>query len=152
MERLAFRQPGRRKELAVIVDCYFGLDLTYENYWYQRAMAEYEVPDSASSAESYVESISGLSAPKPGKKALSVASSQPKSQSSSELKQQAAKVQELSLAVRMKEEELKSLQRLSLQFAHFSSYLLHSIERKRNSAEAETAGFEDQVRWEDPDP
>jgi hypothetical protein len=155
-ERLAFNQPGRRKTLAAIVDCHFGLELTYENYWYQRAAEEYEVPDNASSAESYVESVSGFSLKMPGKRASSVTKNKQKPQKENELdkelKQQTAKSQELSLAIYMKEEELRSLQRLSLQFAHFHSYLLQSIERKRSSAAAVMTGFQDEVTWEDPVP
>lgn len=108
------------------------------------------MPDSASSAESYVES-SPIQKPtqKPGKKGVSVVGSQPESPSNSELKQQAAKVQELSLAVCMKEEEIKSLLRLSMQLDHFGSYLQRSIERKQSPAQTGMAGFEDQVMWED---
>lgn len=153
-ERAAFNQPGRRKTLAAIVDCHFGLELTYENYWYQRAVEEYEVPDSASSAESYVESVSDFSIKFPGKRASSVTKSKQKPLKESaldkEIRLQTSKMQELSLAICMKEEELRSLQRLSLQFSHFHSYFLQSIDRKRSPAAAVMTGFEEEVTWEDP--
>jgi len=70
------------------------------------------------------------------------------------LQTQTAKVEELLLAYRMKQDETKSLLRLSEQLDHFRERLLLSIEKYRGAISEKDQveqqnGFAEEVQWED---
>ena len=106
--------------------------------------------DSASSADSSKEDV-----PKPAAKGHStIQESKPSTKPAKDLEQeaslqlQASRVQELFLAFRMKQEEMRSLQRLSDQLEHYRGFLEDRIKRMKGEELAACEGFKDEVEWE----
>jgi len=128
---------------------HYGLELSYESYWYPRAR----------SLSPSSESSSGVPLPKSKAKLADQKSMVLQRQlkvnpTEAMLQTQTAKVEELLLAYRMKQDETKSLLRLSEQLDHFRERLLLSIEKYRGAISEKDQveqqnGFAEEVQWED---
>lgn len=105
------------------------------------------MPESASSADSFDEGVHLKSITK--LRQLEIKPDE------AALQQQAYRVHELHLTFRMKQEELKSLQRLSEQFLQYKHYLDNEICRRKAQVGEDIEpgevleGFKDEVEWED---
>lgn len=145
-DRSLFKSRNRRKELARIEESHFGLGLSYETYWYPRPGQYEERPVAEASDEepAKIRPKSQQLVPKNLKDA----------QLEATLLEQASKMQELLLAFKMKQEELRSLARLSEQLQDFREHIVNSIEKirvKRGEVGEyeEIEGFREEVQWDD---
>ena len=145
VDRKAFKRPNRRPELAKIIETHFGLDLTYENYWYQQLPGEYEVPESISSADSFQDGISEAEI----RNLVRIETKTQKNEGNeAEIKHYSGEIQKLMIRIDIQNAEMRSFQRLLGQLSHFNDYINAQIERKQRKMSAEVKGFEEEVAWE----
>lgn len=148
-DRDLFKARNRRRELTKVQGNQYGLELSYENYWFPRAHSL------SSSSESSSEVPLPKSKAKPGdQKSMVLQKTLKANQTEAMLQAQAAKIEELHLAYRMKQDETKSLLRLSEQLSHFRDRLLTAIEKFRGTRsekdqEERLDDFAEEVQWED---
>ena len=131
-----------------VEESHFGLGLSYETFWYPRPGPQDDHPI-IDLQEDEAKLVS-----KTKSKSPSVLKGAKESQLEANLMEQASKIQELLLAFKMKQEEMRSLVRLSEQFEHFREHIVNSIQklRVRRGEEAEyeeIEGFKEEVQWED---